>query len=73
MKFNLEDEIKRATEAYLASIGIEIPISIRFQEPADEDEPDRYNMGEEEDTTDWPDDERLDDPRHVPYSNLGRR
>ena len=22
----------------------------------------------EEDTSDWPDDHRLDDPRHIPYS-----
>lgn len=28
-KFNLPDEIRRATEAYFATIGIEIPASIR--------------------------------------------
>ena len=28
---------------------------------------------EEEDTSDWPDDKKLDDPRHIPYSNLGRK
>ena len=56
--------------------SMELPISIcdpdesragwPFRKPKDEPEP-------LEDTSDWPDDHKLDDPRHVPYSNLRRR
>ena len=72
MTFDIEEEIRRATEAWLAANSVGVPESIMKKELLDVDdyEPDWY---EEEDSTDWPDDERLDDPRHVPYSNLGRR
>jgi len=36
---------------------------------ADKDEPDEYQDGDGDEA----EDHRLDDPRHTPYSNLGRK
>jgi len=75
MTFILEDEIRKANAAYFnALVGaghITLPVSVQdvgeslagwpFKKPkddVDEDEPDGY-----EDTSDWPDDHKLDDPR----------
>ena len=65
-RFDLEREIARANEAYFAARGIAIPTSLRKDTERDEGPPD-------EDTSDWPDDHKLDSPTHTPYNNLRHR
>ena len=50
--------IDKANEAYLAAQGIAIPKSIRKDTDRDEEPADQYD-----ETRDWPDDHKLDDPR----------
>ena len=64
--------IAEATDEHLnspqmAEHFITIPASIcKPMLDADQDQPDQYD-----ETLDWPDDHKLDDPRHVPH-NYGR-
>lgn len=64
--FDLEREIARANEAYFAAEGIAIPESIRKDVERDEEPPD-------EDTSDWPDDHKLDDPRRGQAKDINRK
>ena len=85
MTFNLQSEIARVTERnlhdpdYWKRVGlpmpmryledsIAIPESIRKDTERDVDEPD-----EEEDTSDWPDDHKLDDPRRGQAKDINKK
>ena len=73
MTFDLEREIARANADYFAGqradipLGRdEIPVSIRADTERDEEPPD-------EDTSDWPDDHKLDDPRRGQAKDINRK
>jgi hypothetical protein len=69
----IERAVLDATAAYRAGMGLP-PLRYRcrlcgesYAAGVDHDCP-FYEDGE-----DWPNDHKMDDPRHVPYSNLGRK
>jgi len=69
-KANVVPDLLTATAIERAKI--EMPRFDNTKSPAkpdlDDHEPDGY-----EDTSDWPDDKRADDPRHTPYNHNPRR
>ena len=62
-----EDIWRLMTDSYRAGAGL--PPLKQPPEDSDEDEPDREPG---DDTSDWPDDHRLDDPRHGQAESINR-